>query len=154
MKARLLLNLGLVLEQQKDSQKALECMECARSTCETNKINDDTLYRINISLSNHYERLGDIETAFKNLDDASKVKDEDLRHEAEFLKAELFLRLGKWSEAKKVLRKLYKYSKMLDPLKDQVIRLLKIGKINLISLINNKVEFHSINKLKIYLIHT
>lgn len=126
MRARLLLNLGLVLEQQKDTEQALTLIKQAAGLCKKHNLHED-LHRTNIALAGLNERLGNIELALKKLDDAAKVDDIYLKVDARLLKAELFLKLGEWMEAQKLLHTLYKSKKLLDPTREQVIKLLKIG---------------------------
>lgn len=126
MRARLLLNLGLVLEQQKDTEQALNLIKQAAGLCRKHYLHED-LHRTNIALAGLNERLGNTELALKKLDDAAKVDDIYLKVDARLLKAELLLKLGEWMEAQKLLYTLYKSKKLLEPVRQQVIRLLKIG---------------------------
>ncbi|OXU24659.1 hypothetical protein TSAR_000170 [Trichomalopsis sarcophagae] len=126
MRARLLLNLGLVLEQQKDTEQALNLIKQAAGLCRKHNLHED-LHRTNIALAGLNERLGNTELALKKLDDAAKVDDIYLKVDARLLKAELLLKLGEWMEAQKLLHTLYKSKKLLEPIRQQVIKLLKIA---------------------------
>ena len=126
MRARLLLNLGLVLEQQKDTEQALSLIQQAASLCKKHTLHED-LHRSNVALAGLNERLGNTELAFKHLDKAAKVDDIYLKADAKMAKAELLLRLGEWMEAQKILHNLYKSKRLLEPVKQHVTKLLRIG---------------------------
>ncbi|XP_014213006.1 tonsoku-like protein [Copidosoma floridanum] len=127
MRARLLLNRGLVNEHKKKIEKALEMLNVAESLCEKYKLSEDN-HRTKIALAGLYERyehLKDLKLALKKLDEAANVEDANLKNTAHLLKAELLLRMGKWSEAKKLLLKLYKNEKLLEPDRQQVSKQLR-----------------------------
>jgi NF-kappa-B inhibitor-like protein 2 len=126
MRARLLLNLGLVLEQQKDTEQALDLIQQAALLCRKHNLYDD-LHRTHVALAGLNERLGNCELALKHFDDAAKVDDIYLKADAQLLKAELLLKLGEWMEAQKLLYLLYKSKCLLDPVRQQVTKLLRIG---------------------------
>lgn len=126
MRARLLLNLGLVLEQQADAEQALTLVKEAASLCKKHNLYED-LHRTYIALASLNERSGKYDQVLKNLDDAAKVDDVYLKNDARLIKAELLLKLGEWTEAQKVLHNLYKSKRLLEPTRNSVKRLLKIG---------------------------
>ena len=127
MRARLLLNLGLVLEYQKNIDGALNMIMQAELLCKKHNDLSEDSYRINISLAGLYDRQGNIESAIKKFNDAAKCSDDQLRAEAKLLKAEYLLKLGEWSEAKDILRGLYRNKKITQTLKEQVSKTLRIG---------------------------
>ncbi|KAJ8664786.1 hypothetical protein QAD02_006448 [Eretmocerus hayati] len=126
MRARLLLNVGLVLEQQKRIEKALEYLSRALNLCKKHNLNED-LHRTNIALAGLNERLGNTDAALDNLKEAYNVDDVYLKADAQLMRAELVLKLGDWVEARRILYKLYKSRQMLDSVRQQVARLLKIA---------------------------
>ncbi|XP_011502231.1 PREDICTED: tonsoku-like protein isoform X2 [Ceratosolen solmsi marchali] len=126
MRARLLLNLGLVLEQQKDTEEALSLIKQAALLCRKHNLYED-LHRTNIALAGLNERLGNCELAIKHMNDAAEVDDIYLKADAQLLKAELLLKLGEWMEAQKILYHLYKSKHLLEPIRQQVTKLLRIA---------------------------
>lgn len=107
MRARLLLNLGLVLEHKKEMGKALLLIEKSALMCRDYKLSED-LHRTHLALASHYDKLGDSERALEYMDNAAKVDDGSLKADAKYSKAELLLKLGNWAEARRILYLLYK----------------------------------------------
>jgi len=106
MRARLLLNLGLTLEAQKETQQAVDLIEQATALCVANNFQED-LHRACISLAGIYERQGNRELALKYIETAGTVNDVRLKAEAEMSRAELLMRSGQWIRARKALISLY-----------------------------------------------
>ncbi|KAG7198893.1 hypothetical protein KM043_015715 [Ampulex compressa] len=106
MRARLLLNLGLILEVQKEPEQAISLIEQAATLCTTHNLQED-LHRTQIALGGIYERQCNIVQALKHFDSAANTNDLSLNAEAKLLKAELLLKSGEWFESRKVLVSLY-----------------------------------------------
>ncbi|XP_058807666.1 tonsoku-like protein [Phymastichus coffea] len=123
MRARLLLNLGLVYENQKNIDNSLQLIKQAKAMCKEHKLYED-LHRTNLALASHYEKQGNLELAIKYVDDAAKIDDNFLKADAKYFKAELLLKIGEWMEARKLLYSLYK-TKLAKSVVPQVIALLK-----------------------------
>lgn len=111
MRARLLLNLGLTLEAQKETQQAIELIQKATALCVSNNFQED-LHRACISLAAIYERQGNQELALNSIETAGTVNDARLKAEAKISKAELLMRTGQWISARKVLISLYTSSEL------------------------------------------
>ncbi|EFN66748.1 NF-kappa-B inhibitor-like protein 2, partial [Camponotus floridanus] len=125
MRARLLLNLGLTLEAQKETQEAIDLIEQATKLCVSNNFQED-LHRTCISLAAIYERQGDHELALSYIETASTVQDVRLKNEAKLSKIELFMRLGKWIETRKILISLYTSKGLSRDMRHQVEKYLRI----------------------------
>ncbi|XP_011881347.1 PREDICTED: tonsoku-like protein [Vollenhovia emeryi] len=125
MRARLLLNLGLTLEAQRETQQAINLIEQATALCVSNNFQED-LHRTCISLAAIYERQGNLELALSYIDTAATVSDARLRAEARVTKAELFMRTGQWIETRKVLVSLYTSSGLPRDINCQVEKYLRI----------------------------
>lgn len=125
MRARLLLNLGLTLEAQKESQEAINLIEQATKLCVSNNFQED-LHRTCISLAGIYERQGDHELALNYIETATTVQDIRLKTEAKLSKAELFMRIGKWIETRRILISLYTSKGLSKDIKHQVEKYLRI----------------------------
>lgn len=125
MRARLLLNLGLTLEAQKQTQQAINLMEKAIVLCKSNNFQED-LHRTCISLASIYEQRNNHELALNYIEIAATVSDTRLKAEAKVAKAELFMRSGQWIEARKVLTSLYQSSRLSKDINHQVERYLRI----------------------------
>lgn len=107
MRARLLLNLGLVLEAQKQPVQAVELIERAAELCEIHKLNQD-LHRIHVALGGLYERQEKYEEALKHYNQSAKITVDELNiANARVSEAELLAKLGRWTEARKILVDLY-----------------------------------------------
>lgn len=128
MRARLLLNLGLIYEQQKNVKQALELIQQAAALCKKHNLKEDQ-HRTHIALGGLNERLGNNELALKNFDDAARTDDLYLKADAKLMKAELLMKLGEYTEAQKILRNLYKSRSLLESTRKQVERSLRIGMI-------------------------
>ncbi|XP_076171863.1 tonsoku-like protein isoform X2 [Ptiloglossa arizonensis] len=125
MRARLLLNLGLVLETQNEHKQAVDLMEKAAALCETHTLRED-FHRTQIALSGIYERQDNYELALKHLETATEVDNTSLKAEARFLRAVLLLRMEKWCESRKILVSLYLMDNLPHNLKQQVEKTLRI----------------------------
>ncbi|KAL0102574.1 hypothetical protein PUN28_018102 [Cardiocondyla obscurior] len=125
MRARLLLNLGLTLEAQKDTQQAISLIEQATTLCISNNFQED-LHRTCISLATIYERQNNLELALSYIDTAATVSDIRLKAEAKLTKAELFMRFGQWIETRKILVSLYTSSRLPKDINHQVEKYLRI----------------------------
>ncbi|XP_034173981.2 tonsoku-like protein [Osmia lignaria lignaria] len=125
MRARLLLNLGLVLEAQKDHQEAVDLMEKAAALCQTHNLKED-YHRTQIALGGIYERQCNYELALKHFENATEVDNTSLKAEARLFQAELLLKMERWHESRKILVSLYVSSKLPENLKHQVEKCLRI----------------------------
>lgn len=125
MRARLLLNLGLTLEAQKETQQAINLIEQATALCVSNNFQED-LHRTYISLAIIYERQNNLELALSYIETAATVNDVRLKAEAKIIKAELFMRTGQWIETRKVLVLLYTSSGLPKNINHQVEKYLRI----------------------------
>ncbi|XP_050465213.1 tonsoku-like protein [Cataglyphis hispanica] len=125
MRARLLLNLGLTLEAQKETQQAINLIEQATELCVANNFQED-LHRTCISLAAIYERQGNHELALTYIETAATVQDVHLKTEAKMSKAELLIRTGKWIETRKILISLYTSKGLPKDIKHQVEKYLRI----------------------------
>jgi len=125
MRARLLLNLGLTLEAQKETQQAISLIEQATALCVSNNFQED-LHRTCISLAAIYERQSNLELALSYIETAATVNDVSLKAEAKITKAELFMRTGQWIETRKVLVSLYTSSGLPKDINHQVDKYLRI----------------------------
>jgi len=125
MRARLLLNLGLTLEAQKETQQAIDLIEQATALCVANNFQED-LHRACISLAAIYERQGNQELALKYIETAGTVNDARLKAEARISRAELFMRSGQWIQARKALISLYASSGLSEGIDRWVEKYLRI----------------------------
>lgn len=128
MRARLLLNLGLVLEAEKKHQEAVDLLVKASGLCKTHNLRED-FYRTQIALGGIYERNRDYDLALTHFETAVEVDNSSLKAEARFLQAELLLKIGKWAESRKILVLLYVTENLPQNLKHQVEKCLRIGMI-------------------------
>lgn len=128
MRARLLLNLGLVLEAEKKHQEAVDLMEKAAALCQTHNLRED-FYRTQIALGGIYDRNCNYELALKHFETATEIDNSTLKAEARLFQAELLLKIGKWSESRKILVSLYVTDNLAQNLKQQVEKCLRIGMI-------------------------
>ncbi|KYN11868.1 Tonsoku-like protein [Trachymyrmex cornetzi] len=125
MQARLLLNLGLTLEAQKETQQAISLIEQATSLCEFNNFQED-LHRTCISLAAIYERQSNFELALSYIETAATVNDGRLKAEAKIIKTELLMRTGQWIKTRKVLVSLYTSTGLPKDINHQVEKYLRI----------------------------
>ncbi|XP_020299572.1 tonsoku-like protein [Pseudomyrmex gracilis] len=125
MRARLLLNLGLTLETQKETQQAITLIEQAAALCLANNFQED-LHRTCLSLAGIYERLGNHELVLQYIETASTVGDVRLKAEAKLTKAEFYMRTGQWIETRKILISLYTSSGLSRDINNQVEKYLRI----------------------------
>ncbi|XP_053996301.1 tonsoku-like protein [Hylaeus anthracinus] len=125
MRARLLLNLGLVLETQKEHQQAVDLMEKAAALCETHNLQED-FHRTQIALGGIYDRQRNYDSALKHFETATEVDNPSLKAEAQLLQGELLLRMERWSESRKILVSLYVTDNLPQNVKNQVEKTLRI----------------------------
>ncbi|XP_076222152.1 tonsoku-like protein isoform X2 [Nomia melanderi] len=119
MRARLLLNLGLVLEAQKEHSQAVDLMEKAAALCETHHLEED-FHRTQIALGGIHERQKDYESALKHFETAAEIDNAFLKAEARLFQAELLLKIERWYESRKILVSLYVIENLPDTVKSQV----------------------------------
>ncbi|XP_043665858.1 tonsoku-like protein isoform X1 [Vespula pensylvanica] len=125
MRTRLLLNLGLILEAQKESEQAIDLIEKAAILCKKHNLNED-LHRTNIALAAIYERKGETTLALQYLDTAADVNNVSLKAEAHLTKAEVLLKIGEWSDARKILVSLYLTKGLPQNMNEQIEKYLRI----------------------------
>ncbi|KAK9310798.1 hypothetical protein QLX08_000091 [Tetragonisca angustula] len=125
MRARLLLNLGLVLEGKKKHQEAIDLLEKAAGLCKTHNLRED-FHRTQIALGGIHERNCDYDLALTHFESATEVDNSTLKAEARFLQAELLLKVEKWSESRKILVPLYVTDNLPQTLKRQIEKCLRI----------------------------
>lgn len=126
MRARLLLNLGLVLQAEKNHQEAVDLMEKAAALCEAHNLRED-FHRTQIALAGIHERNHDYELALKHFENATEIDNSTLKAEARFFQAELLLKIEKLSEARKILVSLYVMDNLSQDFKNQIEKCLRIG---------------------------
>lgn len=149
MRARLLLNLGLVLQAEKNHQEAVDLMEKAALLCETHNLRED-FHRTQIALAGIHERSHDYELALKHFENASEIDNSILKAEARFFQAELLLKIEKWSEARKILVSLYVTDNLPQDFKNQIEKCLRIVATLQTSEEALCTEENTNNKLKLY----
>ncbi|XP_063990690.1 tonsoku-like protein [Diachasmimorpha longicaudata] len=149
MRARLLMNLGLVLEAKKQPDKGIQLIEKAARLCEQNNLNED-LHRSNISLGALHERLKNYSAAQEFYQRAEKVEDCVLKGAARLNEAELLVKWGKWTEARKILVQLYVHQKNSSTNLEIVSKLLKIVAVIQLSQVRLKTEESNQKRLEIY----
>ncbi|XP_033323798.2 tonsoku-like protein isoform X1 [Megalopta genalis] len=125
MRARLLLNLGLVLEAQKEHSQAVDLMEKAAQLCKTHNLQED-FHRTQIALGGIYERKTDYESALQHFETAADVDNMLLKAEAQLFQAELLLKMEKWYGSRKILVSLYVMENLPNSIKQQVEKDLRI----------------------------
>ncbi|XP_015121499.1 tonsoku-like protein [Diachasma alloeum] len=149
MRARLLLNLGLVLEAKKQPDKGIQLIEKAARLCEQNNLHED-LHRSNVSLGALHERLKNYSSAQEFYQKAAKVEDFTLKERARLHEAELLVKWGKWSEARKILVQLYVHHKNSPSILETASKLLKIVAVIQSSEVKLKTEDNNRKRLEIY----
>nr|CAD7438780.1 unnamed protein product [Timema bartmani] len=131
MRARLLLNFGLVLECQKDIEKAIEFIQKSIGLCKSHDLFED-LYRCYSSLAMVFYRQKDTSRALcllnKALETARRLEDKAL-HSCETLasKAEVFFSMADFRGAKQALYKAYKLHTPNKPERHSIENNLKIA---------------------------
>lgn len=130
MRTRLLLNLGLILEAQKELEQAIDLIEKAAVLCKKHNLNED-LHRTNIALAAIYERQGKTTLALQHLDTAANINNVSLKAKAHLTKAELLLRIGEWNDARKILVSLYLTKELPQNVNEQVEKYLRIGNLTI-----------------------
>ncbi|CAL7939632.1 unnamed protein product [Xylocopa violacea] len=125
MRARLLLNLGLVLEAQRTHKEAIHLMEKAADLFEMHNLRED-FYRAEIALGGICDRNCDYDSALKHFETAAEIDNSSLKAEARFFQAELLLKIERWRESRKILVSLYITNNLSPNLKHQVERCLRI----------------------------
>ena len=127
MRARLMLNFGLVREAQKEPKEGLGMIESAAELCRENNLAED-LYRTNIALGAFHERQANYELALEFFEKAGNVNDTSMKADSYVAKAELLLKLGEWHEARKPLVKLYVMKNLSEETRKYAEKLLRIGR--------------------------
>ncbi|XP_076659673.1 tonsoku-like protein isoform X2 [Halictus rubicundus] len=125
MRARLLLNLGLVLEAQKEHSQAVDLMEKAAGLCETHHLQED-FHRTQIALGGVHERKNDYDSALRHFEAAAEIDNMLLKAEARLFQAELLLKIERWHESRKILVSLYVMENLSKNIKQQVEKNLRI----------------------------
>ncbi|XP_043479382.1 tonsoku-like protein [Leptopilina heterotoma] len=125
MRARLLLNLGLVREAQNAPKEGLEQLEIAASLCREHNLTED-LHRTHIALGSFHERQANYDLALEFYDKSAKVNNNSMKADAYLAKAELLLKLGEWLEARKPLVNLYIMKNLSSDIRDYAIKLFRI----------------------------
>ncbi|XP_066587988.1 tonsoku-like protein [Prorops nasuta] len=149
MRARLFLNLGLILEAQKDIEEGIELIKKAAELCLKYKLYDD-LHRVNLALGAIYERVKKFELAKTYLDKAAEVDNIPFKADAQLAKAQLSLKLGNWLEARKLLVTLYLTKGLPQNVNQQIEQSLRIA-VTLMKSENTLLETKEPNKrLKLY----
>ncbi|XP_031774603.1 tonsoku-like protein, partial [Apis florea] len=149
MRARLLLNLGLVLQAEKNHQEAVDLMEKAAALCEAHNLRED-FHRTQIALAGIHERNHDYELALKHFENATEIDNSTLKAEARFFQAELLLKIEKLSEARKILVSLYVMDNLSQDFKNQIEKCLRIVVTLQASEEALCTEENTSNKLKLY----
>lgn len=126
MRARLLLNLGLVREAQKAPDEALEKLELAAALCREHNLVED-LHRSNIALGTFHERQLNYDLALEFYEKSANVINTTMKADSYLAKAELLLKLGEWLEARKPLVKLYIMKNLSEETREYAERLFRIG---------------------------
>ena len=127
MRARLMLNLGLVREVQKAPEEALEMIESAAELCRKHDLKED-LHRTNLALGAFQERQAHYELALEFYEKAANVGDSSMKADAYLAKAELLLKLGEWHEARKPLVNIYIMKNLSEDVRKQAEKSLRIGR--------------------------
>ncbi|KAI4498065.1 hypothetical protein M0802_006889 [Mischocyttarus mexicanus] len=125
MRTRLLLNLGLVLEAQKEPEQAIDLIEKAAVLCKKHNLDED-LHRINIALATIYEHQGKTKLALQYFDAAADINNVSLKAVARLTKTELLLKEGKWADARKILVSLFLIKGLPENINEQVEKYLRI----------------------------
>ncbi|XP_064599134.1 tonsoku-like protein [Liolophura sinensis] len=111
MKARLLLNLGLIYDGRGELKLAADYIKQAIDKNEKFQLFDD-LYRCQFALSCMYQRHGNLSQALRQIDEAQKcakkLKDKQLESEALTQKSLLYSQLGDYSSSRRTLKHAHK----------------------------------------------
>ncbi|PNF14178.1 Tonsoku-like protein [Cryptotermes secundus] len=131
MRARLLLNIGLVLECQHDIQKAIDNIQNAVQICKEHDLFED-LFRCYSSLGMLYYRQLDSSKALHMLelalDVASRLEDKiQLSCEVSINKAEVLFSLPDFRAAKQALRHAYKLNTPIESDRKTIAKNLKLA---------------------------
>ncbi|XP_014664126.1 PREDICTED: tonsoku-like protein [Priapulus caudatus] len=128
MRARLLLNLGLVSERRGDVQRCEEFMRQAIYIAHKHSIADD-LYRCNFNLAGMLKTQGKLSQAQRVIEEAlktaNKLKDKISQAEALIAKADILLLLGDYIAAKRTLTQAWKLAPPSELIIQKVERNLK-----------------------------
>lgn len=128
MRARLLLNLGLVREAQNEPREGLKQLESAASLCREHNLTED-LHRTHIALGSFHERQANYELALEFYEKSTNVNNNSMKTDAYLAKAELLLKLGEWMEARKPLVNLYVMKNLPTEIREYSNKLFRIGKL-------------------------
>ncbi|CAH1269884.1 TONSL [Branchiostoma lanceolatum] len=129
MRARLFLNLGIVLDNKGDATGEWKAFikKCI-FICEKHKLLED-LYRAHYTLGDIYQRRGYPAQALRSIEAAlqcaKKMKDKFIESECLASTAQVHLHLGDWPAAKRALRKAYKLGSLLDKDRHRIISCLR-----------------------------
>ncbi|XP_078608465.1 tonsoku-like protein [Branchiostoma floridae x Branchiostoma japonicum] len=129
MRARLFLNLGIVLDNKgDDSGEWRAFIKKCIFICEKHKLLED-LYRAHYTLGDIYQRRGYPAQALRSVEAAlqcaKKMKDKFIESECLASTAQIHFHLGDWSAAKRALRKAYKLGSLLDKDRHRIISCLR-----------------------------
>lgn len=149
MRARLLLNQGLVQEAQMEPNEGINLIKSAIEICSKYKLSED-LHRAHLSLGALHERQGNNELALEHFDLAAKTDDASMKANALLTKSELFLKNGEWTKARKILVTLYPVKTLPRATQKQLEKLLRIA----VTLCKCEEKLNSkntdINRFKLY----
>ncbi|XP_046746534.1 tonsoku-like protein isoform X2 [Diprion similis] len=126
IRARLLLNWGLVLDAQMKPHEAINLYDKCRLICSTYNLKEDE-HRAYLALGAHHERQCNKEKALKCLDLAAKTENVSMKANALLAKAELLLKYGNWLNARKDLVVLFSIKDLPQSTREQVEKLLRIA---------------------------
>ncbi|XP_046607521.1 tonsoku-like protein isoform X1 [Neodiprion virginianus] len=126
IRARLLLNWGLVLDAQMKPHEAINLYNKCRLICSTYNLKEDE-HRAYLALGSHHERQHDKEKALKYLEMAAETENVSMKANALLAKAELLLKYGNWLNARKDLVVLFSIKDLPQSTREQVEKLLRIA---------------------------
>nr|XP_054749639.1 tonsoku-like protein [Lytechinus pictus] len=130
MKARLLLNLGLVHESLGSGKNAAHFIQKAIFIAEKHKLLED-LFRCHLSLGDVFQRSGVYTKAGRSMENAlmvaKKMKSKELESQCLCASANVFFQLGDFTAAKRSLKKAYKLGGQQSDERENIIRILQIA---------------------------
>eukprot|EP00057_Strongylocentrotus_purpuratus_P015925 XP_011670399.1 PREDICTED: tonsoku-like protein [Strongylocentrotus purpuratus] len=128
MRARLLLNLGLVHESLGSGKNAAHFIQKAIFIAEKHKLLED-LYRCHLSLGDVFQRSGVYSKAGRSMENAlmvaKKMKSKELESQCLCASANVFFQLGDFTAAKRSLKKTYKLGGQQPEERENIIRILQ-----------------------------
>lgn len=125
MKARLLLNFGLIKENENIKESCMWLNKAVELCLEFNLLEE--LNQTYIALASVKEKCGDTEQSLHYFDKAANTPIVSLKSNALFGKSELLLKLGNWKEARQILVSLYKMKGINSVVQECVEKFLKTG---------------------------